>query len=157
MLRNLGIHPILLTTKKCQHSDSTRKFAQYPLNFILFKRKYEQKFLCFSSIHYICIQFWYKMTEEDKKLLNTFEGKLRHFMYLYEEQQKENASLRQLLAEKEVEIAELQNSRKELEAMYTNLKTARIISINDNELRDTKQRLAKLVREVDKCIALLNE
>ena len=94
------------------------------------------------------------MTEEDKKLLNTFEGKLRHFMYLYE---KENASLRQLLAEKEVEIAELQNSRKELEAMYTNLKTARIISINDNELRDTKQRLAKLVREVDKCIALLNE
>ena len=83
------------------------------------------------------------MTEEDKKLLNTFEGKLRHFMYLYEEQQ--------------VEIAELQNSRKELEAMYTNLKTARIISINDNELRDTKQRLAKLVREVDKCIALLNE
>lgn len=98
------------------------------------------------------------MTEEDKKLLNTFEGKLRHFMYLYEEQQKENASLRQLLAEKEVEIAELQNSRKELEAMYTNLKTARIISsINDNELRDTKQRLAKLVREVDKCIALLNE
>ena len=45
------------------------------------------------------------MTEEDKKLLNTFEGKLRHFMYLYEEQQKENASLRQLLAEKEVEIA----------------------------------------------------
>lgn len=92
-----------------------------------------------------------------QKLLNTFEGKLRHFMYLYEEQQKENASLRQLLAEKEVEIAELQNSRKELEAMYTNLKTARIISINDNELRDTKQRLAKLVREVDKCIALLNE
>ena len=41
--------------------------------------------------------------------------------------------------------------------MYTNLKTARILSINDNELRDTKQRLAKLVREVDKCIALLNE
>jgi hypothetical protein len=100
------------------------------------------------------------MTEEDKKLLNTFEGKLRHFMYLYEELKQENASLRQLLAEKEVEISELQNSRKELEAMYTNLKTARILSIlsiNDNELRDTKQRLAKLVREVDKCIALLNE
>ena len=46
---------------------------------------------------------------------------------------------------------------KELEEKYTNLKMARIISINDNELRDTKQRLARLVREVDKCIALLNE
>ena len=34
---------------------------------------------------------------------------------------------------------------------------ARILSIQDNELRDTKQRLVRLVREVDKCIALLNE
>ena len=97
------------------------------------------------------------MTEEDKKLLNTFEGKLRHFMYLHDELKHENAQLKQLLTEKNEEVRRLENSRKELEAMYTNLKTARIISINDNELRDTKQRLAKLVREVDKCIALLNE
>ena len=97
------------------------------------------------------------MTEEDKKLLNTFEGKLRHFMYLYEELKQENASLRQLLAEKEVEISELQNSRKELEVRYTNLKMARTISIHDKDINDTKQRLSRLVREVDKCIALLNE
>ena len=97
------------------------------------------------------------MTEEDKKLLNTFEAKLRHFMYLHDELKHENAQLKQLLTEKNEEVRRLENSRKELEAMYTNLKTARILSINDNELRDTKQRLAKLVREVDKCIALLNE
>jgi predicted nuclease with TOPRIM domain len=100
---------------------------------------------------------WYKMTEEDKKLLNTFEGKLRHFMYLFEELKKENTSLRQLLSDKEAEISRLDEKIKDLEIQYTNLKTARIISINDNELRDTKQRLARLVREVDKCIALLNE
>lgn len=97
------------------------------------------------------------MTEEDKKLLDTFEGKLRHFMYLYEELKQENASLRQLLSEKEDQLEGFKNSYKELEIKYTNLKAARIISVNDNELRDTKQRLAKLVREVDKCIALLNE
>ena len=71
-------------------------------------------------------------------------------MFLYDELKKENVSLRQLLSQKEA-------SRKELEEQYTNLKMARIISINDSELRDTKQRLARLVREVDKCIALLNE
>lgn len=97
------------------------------------------------------------MTEEDKKLLTTFEGKLRHFMYLYTELKKENTSLKELLSQKEAEISRLEDSRKELEDRYANLKTARIISINDNELRDTKQRLARLVREVDKCIALLNE
>lgn len=97
------------------------------------------------------------MTEEDKKLLNTFEGKLRHLLLLYEEVKKENASLRELLAEKDNEILRMESSRKELEEKYTNLKMARIISINDSELRDTKQRLARLVREVDKCIAMLNE
>lgn len=97
------------------------------------------------------------MTEDDKKLLNRFEGKLRHFIFLYEELKQENLSLRTLLSEKEEEIKQMENSQKELEEKYTNLKTARILSINDNELRDTKQRLARLVREVDKCIALLNE
>ena len=77
-------------------------------------------------------------------------------MYLYKELKKENATLKQLLSEKEEEIARMADSQKELEARYTNLKMARMISINDNELRDTKQRLSKLVREVDKCIALLN-
>ena len=97
------------------------------------------------------------MTEEDKKLLNTFEGKLKHFMFLYKEIKNENVSLRQLISEKEAEIERVENSRKELEAQYTNLKMARIISVQDNEIRDTKQRLARLVREVEKCIALLNE
>ena len=97
------------------------------------------------------------MTEEDKKLLNTFEGKLKHLIYLYEELKNENVSLRQLISEKEAEIERVENSRKELEAQYTNLKMARIISVHDNEIRDTKQRLARLVREVEKCIALLNE
>lgn len=106
---------------------------------------------------YICKQFWDRMTEEDKKLLNTFEGKLRHLIYLYEEQKQEIKSLRQLLSEKEAEVMRIESSRKDLEVKYANLKSARIISIHDNELRDTKQRLAKLVREVDKCIALLNE
>ena len=111
----------------------------------------------FQVILYICVEFRFRMTDEDKKLLNTFEGKLRHLVYLYQEQQKEIASLRALLAAKEAELRRVENSRKDLEADYANLKAARIISINDTELRDTKQRLSKLVREVDKCIALLNE
>ncbi|WP_288353757.1 hypothetical protein [uncultured Bacteroides sp.] len=97
------------------------------------------------------------MTEEDKKLLHTFEGKLRQLLFLYEGLRKENLSLRKEIDGKNAEIDELKSSWKELETKYINLKSARILSINDNDLRDTKQRLAKLVREVDKCIALLNE
>ena len=97
------------------------------------------------------------MTEEDKNLLNTFDGKLKRLLFLFEKLKEENASLRKLLSEKENEIEAVKNSLKEVEARYADLKAARILSVHDNELRDTKQRLAKLVREVDKCIALLSE
>lgn len=101
--------------------------------------------------------FGIEMTEEDKKLLSTFEARLRHLMYLHDEQKRENAEIRQLLIKKEEEVARLQVDYKELKTVYANLKVARTISVNDNEVKDTKQRLSKLVREVDKCIALLNE
>ena len=97
------------------------------------------------------------MTEEDKKLISSFEGKLRHFMFLYEELRQENADLKHLLAQKDEEISQLERSRKELEVRYTDLKMARTISLYDKDIKDTKQRLSSLVREVDKCIALLNE
>ena len=97
------------------------------------------------------------MTEEDRKLIGSFEGKLRHFMFLYEELRKENADLKHLLSQKDDEIRRLELSRKELEASYTDLKMARTISLYDKDIKDTKQRLSSLVREVDRCIALLNE
>ena len=97
------------------------------------------------------------MTEEDKKLIGSFEGKLRHFMFLYDELKQENADLKHLLIQKDKEIKSLEQSRKELEAQYTDLKMARTISLYDKDIKDTKQRLSSLVREVDRCIALLNE
>ena len=78
-------------------------------------------------------------------------------MFLYEELRQENADLKRLLAQKDEEIGQLERSRKELESRYTDLKMARTISLYDKDIKDTKQRLSSLVREVDKCIALLNE
>lgn len=97
------------------------------------------------------------MTEEDKKLVSSFEGKLRHFMFLYEKLEQENVKLRQLLKQKDEEIEQLKLSRKELEANYADLKTARTLRLYDKDIKDTKQRLTGLVREIDKCIALLNQ
>ena len=78
-------------------------------------------------------------------------------MFLFDELKQENADLKLLLRQKEEEIKLLEQSRKELEARYTDLKMARTISLYDKDIKDTKQRLSSLVREVDKCIALLNE
>ena len=77
-------------------------------------------------------------------------------MSLFDEQEQEIKTLKKQLSEKETEIERLETSRKDLEARYTNLKMARTISLYDEDIKDTKQRLSNLVREVDKCIALLN-
>ncbi len=98
-----------------------------------------------------------EMTEEDKKLLSTFEARLRHLMYLHDELKRENAEMKLLLEEKREEVEGLRSDYNELEVVYANLKIAKTISLTSNEVKDTKQRLSKLVREVDKCIALLNE
>ncbi len=96
------------------------------------------------------------MTEEERRQLNTFEAHARHFLYLYDRLKQKNEELNRELRQKNEEIKALETRCQQAEADYANLKAARIISINDDESRDTKQRLARLVREIDKCIALLN-
>ena len=97
------------------------------------------------------------MTEEEKKLLNSFETQLRHLIYVHDELKRENAELKKLLDNEKLKNEKVQAQYDELEVSYTNLKTATAISLNGSDVKETKLRLSKLVREVDKCIALLNE
>ena len=97
------------------------------------------------------------MTEEEKKLLNSFETQLRHLIYLHDELKRENAELKKLLENEKLKNEKVQAQYDELEVSYTNLKTATAISLNGSDVKETKLRLSKLVREVDKCSALLNE
>ena len=97
------------------------------------------------------------MTEEEKKLLKTFETQLLHLIYIHDELKRENAELKKLLDMEKLKNEKVQAQYDELEVSYTNLKTATAITLNGSDVKETKLRLSKLVREVDKCIALLNE
>ncbi|MBQ8606929.1 MAG: hypothetical protein IJ417_01890 [Bacteroidaceae bacterium] len=96
------------------------------------------------------------MTNEDKNLFGTFEARLRQLMFLYDELEKEKRILEQDLANKEQKLRKLQQDYDDLEVCYTDLMQARVISITVGNVKDTKQRLSKLVHEIDKCLALLN-
>lgn len=89
--------------------------------------------------------------------MNTFETQLRHLIYLHDELKRENTELKKLLNIEKLKNEKIQAQYDELEVSYTNLKTATAISLNGSDVKETKLRLSKLVREVDKCIALLNE
>lgn len=97
------------------------------------------------------------MKEEDKKLLITFEARLRQLIFQCDELKRENAGLKHTIEQKDNQIAGITQELRRLETDYANLKTAKTISLNGSDVKETKLRLSKLVREVDKCIALLNE
>ena len=92
------------------------------------------------------------MTEEEKKLLNSFETQLRHLIYLHDELKRENAELKKLLENEKLKNEKVQAQYDELEVSYTNLKTATAISLNGSDVKETKLRLSKLVREDRKSV-----
>ena len=96
------------------------------------------------------------MTEEEKNQLSVFEARVRQLMFLHDELKAQNKALTEALDKKEQSLQQLQHDYNELESHYTNLKQARIISIHDSDVDDTRKRISKLVREIDKCLALLN-
>ena len=60
------------------------------------------------------------MTEEEKKLLNSFETQLRHLIYLHDELKRENAELKKLLENEKLKNEKVQAQYDELEVSYTN-------------------------------------
>jgi prefoldin subunit 5 len=97
------------------------------------------------------------MTEEQSKLIVGFEDRVRRLMEICDVLKKENDELRSHIETLLQSQKELEETNKTIRVKYDNLKMARIISVRQNDLKGAKNRLAKLVNEVDKCIALLNE
>lgn len=96
------------------------------------------------------------MTDEEKRQLKIFDGKVRQLLQSFQVMQKENADLYVEMDRKDEEIARLKAELRQSQSDYSNLKLAKMIEISDSELKGAKQRISKLVREINKCIGLLS-
>ena len=67
-----------------------------------------------------------------------------------------NKELNQALTEEKTRVQELEQRIATLEQQYANLKMAKMIEITTAENQAAQKRINKLIREIDKCIALLN-
>lgn len=97
------------------------------------------------------------MTEDHKRLLAVFEVRVRDLMELCDKQKRRIGELEGFLVQKEEELQQAIKTIEELNTKCDNMLTARVVSVNEGEMKSARMRLSKLVREVDKCIALLNE
>lgn len=96
------------------------------------------------------------MTEENKKIISDCEFEVRRLLLFAQRQKEKIAELTHTVESLEQSLTALQEKYETLNAAYTNLKTARMLQISDSDIKNAKARIAKLVREIDKCIALLN-
>lgn len=96
------------------------------------------------------------MTAEENKMVNTLESRLRLLIDRYNRLKAENEELYAMVDKSERQIDALQEETKTLRSQYANLKVAKMMEIGDDDIRNARNRLSKLVRDVDKCIALLN-
>ena len=93
----------------------------------------------------------------DDKTLPQFTTRIRQMILQYQDIKKENAELYAMVDERDAEIASLKAKLAEVQNDYTLLKTAKMLEITDGDMETTQKRLAKLIRDVNKCITLLSE
>ncbi len=97
------------------------------------------------------------MAVPQNELLVSLESKVRHLMFLYEEQRKEKETVDKNLEKCEAELDRVKMSEKMWRDKYQRLLIAKTISTSEEDSKKTLTRLSKLEREIEKCIALLNE
>lgn len=88
--------------------------------------------------------------------LQSIEQKVQHIISLCEKYREQN---QELLAENETLkriVKEQKEGIKELTEKQQVLKLAKSFSETNEKTLDTKQKITEFVREIDKCIALLN-
>ena len=100
---------------------------------------------------------WLDMSEDDCNLLVVFEDRMQEVMRLCDERKRRIKELEASLKEKNEKILQAEQMMTEWKTMYENLLTARQLAEDSEAFQQARKRVNKLVREVDSCIALLNE
>ena len=96
------------------------------------------------------------MTKEEESALRLFETRVRQLILKYQELEKENQELYSMVDEKEQALKAANAENAKLKEEYEDLKLAKMIDISSQELGNAKSKVAKMIRDIDTCIALLN-
>ena len=92
-----------------------------------------------------------------EKTINTFATRVRQMILKLEDIKHENAELYAMVDERDAKIKELQEKLTQAKHDYDSLKMAKMMTISDSDMETTQKRIAKLIRDVNKCITLLSD
>jgi hypothetical protein len=96
------------------------------------------------------------MDREASEIINSLREKISELisLYLKSKQEKEFLLHEKLDLMEKIEI--LTREKDEIDHQYNTLKLAKTLAANSGDSKDAKVKINRIVREIDKCIALLN-
>lgn len=97
------------------------------------------------------------MTEEHIQLLRDLQDKISQLKRLYESEKSKRQALETELERQKKELMYAHKNLLELQAKHDKLVTIGLLSVTEEERKKAQQRLSKMVREIDTCLALLNK
>ena len=93
----------------------------------------------------------------NEKVLKDFETRVRQMLLRFHQLKKENEELYSIVEKNERDVQQLQDKLEQKGRDYDSLKMAKMIEITNGDLEGAKNRLSKLIKDVNKCIAILGE
>ncbi len=92
----------------------------------------------------------------DEKTLNLFTTRMRQMILLYKEKKQEVNTLYEMLDEQEAKMKQMEKKLVQMQRDYDSLKMARMLEVTDGDLEKAKAKVAKIIRDINKCLTLLN-
>lgn len=95
--------------------------------------------------------------DANEKTLTAFNTRVRQMILQYSDLKKENSELYAMVDERDAQIKDLQKKLEQADREYQLLKMAKMLEVTDGDMESAQKRVAKLIRDVNKCITLLSD
>ena len=91
------------------------------------------------------------------KTIVEFQTKVHALILQFQNLKKENEELYAMLEKNESDVRELRQQLLEKQQEFDAFKAAKMLEVSDGDIQSARERLAKLIRDVNKCITVLSE
>ena len=92
-----------------------------------------------------------------EKTIVEFQTKVRALTLQFQNLTKENEELYAMLEKNEADVRQLRQQLLDKQQEFDAFKAAKLLEVSDGDIQSARERLAKLIRDVNKCIAVLSE
>ena len=93
----------------------------------------------------------------NEQIIAVFQTRVRDLLERFKQLKQENADLLKTVEKNEQDIKDLRAQLAQADNDYNVLKLAKMVEITDGDLETAKSRISQMVRDINKCIAILSD